>query len=172
VVTGAVFKAAVRDRRLAVNPCLGVKAPEIHKGRVEVITTEQVLILEGTIPPQWRATVMLGAGAGLRQGEALGVTRDRVDLLRRRLTVDRQLLSLPREEPRLMPVKTKASVRTIPLPPVVLDALSTQLASGDAPYGEAGLVFPRWRASSPPIWRATVRRAHLPDAITFRSIRH
>ena len=173
VVTGAVFKSAILDRRLAVNPCLGVKPPEVHKDRVEVMTTEQVFALDAATPPEWRAVVVLGAGAGLRQGEALGVTRDRVDFLRRRLRVDRQLLNLPNQEPRLVPVKTRASIRTIPLPQVVLDALSAQLASGDAPYGETGLLFPPvTRQLFSKIWRASARRAHLPDSITYHSLRH
>ncbi len=123
----------IRHRRLAVNPCLGVKRLEIHKHRVEVMTTEQVLALEAAIPPEWRAIVVLGAAAGLRQGGALRITRDRMDFLRRRLRVDRQLLNLPHDEPCRVPVTTKASVRTIPLPQVVLDALSAQLAIGSAP---------------------------------------
>jgi hypothetical protein len=35
----------------------------------------------------------LGLGAGVRQSEATGLTVDRVDFLRRQLTVDRQLVS-------------------------------------------------------------------------------
>jgi integrase len=111
IVTGAVFKAAVLDRRLAVSPCTAIKLPHVEERRVCVITTEQVLALEAAAPPAWRAVVALGAGAGLRQGEALGVTRDRIDFLRRTLRVDRQLLNLPYQPPALVPVKTSSSVR-------------------------------------------------------------
>ena len=85
VLTSSMLKAALLDRRLAVNPCLGVKLPEVRNDRIEVMTTEQVLELEEATAPQWRTLVILGAGAGLRQGEALGVTRDRIDFLRRQL---------------------------------------------------------------------------------------
>ena len=99
VLTSSILKAAVLDRRLATNPCVGVKLPEVLKDRVEVMTTEQVMALREAMAPEWQALIVLGAGAGLRQGEALGVTRDRIDFLRRQLRVDRQLMNLPKWRP-------------------------------------------------------------------------
>ena len=55
------------------------------------------------------------------------MTVDRVDFLRRTLTVDRQLVLLPRLAPYLAPVKSEASNRTVPLPRVVVDALADHL---------------------------------------------
>src|SRR3954469_7029247 len=127
VLTSSILKAAVLDRRLATNPCVGVKLPEVLRDRVSVMTTEQVMALQGAFAPEWQALVVLGAGAGLRQGEALGVTRDRIDFLRRQLRVDRQLMNLPRQAPELVPVTTRTSVRTIPLPQIVVDALVAHL---------------------------------------------
>jgi integrase len=173
IVTGAVFKAAVLDRRLAVSPCTAIKLPHVEERRVCVITTEQVLALEAAAPPAWRAVVALGAGAGLRQGEALGVTRDRIDFLRRTLRVDRQLLNLPYQPPALVPVKTSSSVRTLPLPQVVLEALSTHFAAGHGPHGDAEFVFPPvTRQYFSKYWRVTARGAGLPDSVTYHSLRH
>jgi integrase len=169
VLTSSILKAALLDRRLAVNPCLGVKLPEVRKDRIEVMTTEQVLELEEAIEPQWKALVILGAGAGLRQGEALGVTRDRIDFLRRQLRVDRQLMNLPYKAPELVPVKTRTSVRTIPLPQVVIDALAAHLAE----FPMTGLIFePITRQLFAKLWRAAVTRAGLPREITYHSLRH
>jgi integrase len=137
-LTSSILKAAVLDRRLATNPCVGVKLPEVLKDRVEVVTTEQVMVLRDAMGPEWQALIVLGAGAGLRQGEALGVTRDRIDFLRRQLRVDRQLMNLPNQAPRLVPVKTKTSTRTIPLPQVVVDSLAAHLAA----FPTDDLIFP------------------------------
>jgi integrase len=173
VVTGSVFKAAILDRRVAVSPCTGVKLPESRRDRVEVMTTAQVLLLEDAMPPTWRAIVVLGAGAGLRQGEALGVTQDRVDFLRRQLRIDRQLINLTSEKPRLAPVKTASSVRTIPLPQIVVDTLSAHFATKGCPYSDAGFIFPPvTRQLFSKIWRSTVQRAGLPKEITYHSLRH
>ncbi len=51
----------------------------------------------------------------------LGWTVDRIDFLRRQMVVDRQLINLPGRAPHLAPVKTRASVRTFPLPQTVVD---------------------------------------------------
>jgi hypothetical protein len=40
-------------------------------------------------PKRYRALVVASAGLGLRQGEACALTVDRVDFLRRKVTVDR-----------------------------------------------------------------------------------
>lgn len=168
LVASSIFKAAVLDRRLAVNPCTGVKLPEVDKVRVKIITTEQVLALQDSAPREWRAIVTLGAGAGLRQGEALGMTRDRIDFLRRQLTVDRQLINLAGEVAHLAPVKTAASVRTIPLPQVVLGDLAAHLATYPSDDLIFGLVS---RQQFGRMWRGTARRAGMPG-LGFHALRH
>ena len=169
VLTSSILKAAVLDRRLATNPCVGVKLPQVLKDRVEVMTTEQVVALQDAMDPEWQALVVLGAGAGLRQGEALGVTRDRIDFLRRQLRVDRQLMNLPKQAPRLVPVKTRSSARTIPLPQVVVDTLAAHLAT----FPTAGLIFrPITRQLFSKVFHAAVTRAGLPTSITYHDLRH
>ena len=78
-------------------------------------------------PERCQALVVLAAGTGLRQGEAFGVTMDRVDLVRQTLRVDRQLITLPRQDPFLAPPKTSASVRTVPLPESVTQVLELHI---------------------------------------------
>jgi len=56
----------------------------------------------------------------------LGV--ERVDFLRREVRVHRQPLTRPGGGAQSGPPKTPASVRTIPLPQVVIDALAKHLA--------------------------------------------
>lgn len=86
------------------------------------------------------ATASLGslAGAGLRQGEALGLTVDRVDFLRRQLRVDRQLQTPGRGQPSLEPPKSPASMRVVPLADVVLEALAEH--ARNFPVGPDGLL--------------------------------
>ena len=75
----------------------------------------------------------------MRQVECFGLTVDRVDFLRRTVRVDRQLVTVNRRPPFLSPPKTLASVRTVPLPQVVVDVLAAHLAAFPAPA--EGLVF-------------------------------
>ena len=82
-VVSSIMKAAVRDRRIPSNPCEGTRLPRKERRQVVPPTTEQVTLLAETVPPELRGLVMFVAGTGVRQGEAMGLTLDRVDLERR-----------------------------------------------------------------------------------------
>jgi integrase len=103
------------------------------------LTTDQVEALRVAMPESLRAQVTFAAGTGLRQGECFGLTVDRLDFLRRQMTVDRQLVTVSGRPPYMAPPKTAASVRPVPLPHVVLDAMAAHLAASPAAPEE--LVF-------------------------------
>ncbi len=174
-LVAAVFKSAVRDRIVTGSPCDGVKLPKREPHRVEPRTTEAVQAIAAAIPDRYRALVLLAAGTGLRQGEALGLTVNRLDFLRRMLTVDRQLVHMPRREPFHGPPKTSASYRVVPLPRVVVDVLAEHLRR--YPAGLDGLVFtteaggPIRRTSFSAVWRAAVAAAGQ-DGAVFHELRH
>jgi integrase len=120
--------------------------------------------------------VILAAGTGLRQGECFGLTKDRIDFLPRTLRVDRQLVTVSGRPPSFGPPKTPASVRSIPLPNVVVDALAAHLAS--FPPGPDGLVFtteggnPIRRTSFGDVWRTAVKVTKAPAGTGFHELRH
>jgi integrase len=172
----SIFRAAVRDRLIASSPCDGAKVPQSGQRRVEPLDTAAVLALIDALPDRYRGLAVLGAGAGLRPGEALGVTLNEIDFLRRSLTVRQQLVTLPGSSPRLGEPKTADSERTIPLPNVVTQALAWHLERFKP--GELGLVFtqedgaPIARNRFGDVWRATVKRAGLPATVRFHDLRH
>ncbi len=174
-ILAGIFKAAVRDRRIVASPCQGTKLPKVHRPRVEPLSLEAVQALTEAMPDRYRALVILAAGTGLRQGEAFGLTVDRVDFLRRQLTVDRQLVTMPDRAPYLAPPKTQASVRVIPLPQVVIDALAAHLAAWPADEfvftTELGAPIRRTTFSAR-VWQPAVRDAGLPPSVTFHALRH
>jgi integrase len=174
-IVSGVMKAAVRDRRLVANPCEGTRLPKVERKRVVPLTTEQVRQLEAAMPEPLRALVTFAAGTGLRQGECFGLTVDRLDMLRREVTVDRQLVTLPNTPPRLAPPKTQASVRTVPLPQVVVDAVAAHLAAH--PASRDGYVFtiegqPISRQAFGHLWRPVVAAAGLPAGTGLHALRH
>lgn len=174
----AIFATAVEDRIIRENPCGKVKLPKREPTRVVIPTVEQVRSLESGLPERYRALVTLAAGTGLRQGEAFGLTVDRVDFLRRQLRVDRQLILLPGAQgPQFGPPKTGASYRTIPLPQVVLDALAAHLAAFPVTHADglvfttaAGLAIRRTRFSD--VWRPVAKAAGLEPGTGFHALRH
>ncbi|WP_342469310.1 tyrosine-type recombinase/integrase [Promicromonospora iranensis] len=135
----AVLASAVRDRKIPVSPTVTVTAPKPGKKKVVPLSTEVVFSLRDVVPDRYRALVVTTAGTGLRQGEVFGLTLDRVDLMRRTMTVDRQLVSVNGARPAFGELKTEASEREIPLPQTVVDAIAAHLAT--YPTGADGLIF-------------------------------
>lgn len=171
----AVLKAAVGDRRIASSPCAGVSVPKPKRTKVVPLSTEQVTGLAATVPERYRALVVVAAATGMRQGELFGLTVDRVDFLRRSVTVDRQLVSLAGRAPSFGPPKTDAGFRDVPLPQVAVDALAAHLAVFAA--GPDGLIFTSSagtalrRSSFNDTWTAAVREAGL-GRVVFHELRH
>lgn len=176
-ILAGILKSAVRDRRIASNPCEGTRLPRSEGRRVEPMTTGAMRQLEAAMPKRFQALVVFAAGTGLRQGEAFGLTVDRIDFLRRSVAVDRQLVTIAGHDPYLGPPKTAASVRVVPLPQVVVDVLAVHLAAFPAPPD--GLVFTsvegrplRRQRFSERVWRPSVKRAGLPVETRFHDLRH
>ncbi len=172
----AIFAAAVRDRRIASSPCVGITLPRRSRPRVEPLPTEGVQALVEAVPGRYRALVVLAAGTGLRQGECFGLDAAHVDFLRRQIQVEQQLVTIGGQEPLLGPPKTAASVRVVPLPQVVLDELAAHVATYEP--GKWGLLFttpnggPIWRSTWSQTWSTAVRRAGLPAGTRFHDLRH
>jgi integrase len=174
----AVFKAATRDRLIARTPCDGITLPKADRDhKVVPLELDQVVAVAELVPDRYRAAVLLAAGTGLRQGEVLGLTVDRVDFLRRQVKVDRQMVTPPGPgEPDFGPPKTKASYRTVPLP----DATGLELARHlrEFPPGEDGLIFtapngrPMRRQRMADAWRKAADGAGLPPKTGFHATRH
>jgi integrase len=172
----SILNAAVRDQVIARSPCVGVKLPADDRPQVQPLETPEVFALIEALPDRYRGLAVLGVGAGLRSGEALGVSTDEVDFLRRSLSVRQQLVTLPTGETVVAPPKTSSSVRTIPLPDFVTSALAEHLAS--LPKGYSGLLFtmpdgrPISRNRFGDLWRSAVKTTGLRHGIRYHELRH
>ena len=172
----AIFAAAVEDRVVATSPCHKVVRQAAERRDVVPLPLDRVLATADAISPRLRALVLLSVGTGLRQGEALGLTVDRLDMLRREVAVHRQLVQVPGTPVGLGPLKTASSRRVVPMPSFVVKALAAHLAAYPAQpeklvfRGEAGQ--PIARAWLHKAWRAACARAGLPESATWHQLRH
>ncbi len=123
----AMFNAAVRDRVIAVSPCTGINLPAVESTEHVIPTPDQVHAIAAGLPERLRALVYVGAGCGLRHGEALGLEMRHVDFLRREITVDQQLTVVTGRGPHLVPPKTATSKRVVELPAVTAAALAQHI---------------------------------------------
>lgn len=160
-VLAAVMRAARRDKLIQDSPCDGIRLPRAEgtTSALVPLTTEQVHQLAAAVPEHYRALVITSAGLGLRQGEACGLTVDRVDFLRGKVRIDRQLVTPKAGAARFGPTKTASSNRVLTLPAVVGDALAAHLARFGP--GEHGLIFTSSSGASVrrSTWQAAFARA-------------
>ena len=166
-LAGAVDAGLIRS-----NPCDRVDLPRTERREMRFLTPEQVTALAASIDPRYRALVVTGAYCGLRWGEMAGLTWPKVDLLHRRIEVDR-IVTEVRGKHVSGPPKTSAGHRSIPLPRVVVDALTDHFA-------ETGteLVFPspggahlRGSVFRPRIWQPATKAAGL-EGLRIHDLRH
>jgi integrase len=83
---GAILADAVRDRRLASNPALGVRLPRMPRAEDHYLTHAQLDTLAGACGDQATLVRVLGY-CGLRWGEAAALRVGRVDVLHGRLDI-------------------------------------------------------------------------------------
>jgi integrase len=171
----SIFGAAVRDGVIARSPCIGVKLPQVPARQVVPPTDDQVRALLDGVPEWFRVAVVLGAGLGLRQSEAAGLTMDRVNFLRRQVHIDRQWFTPPNGRGGFGPLKSSGSARTIPAADDVLAEIARHIELYGA--GQHGLVVhwedggamfrERWVVT----WRRAVERIGL-AGLRFHDLRH
>ena len=145
--------------------------PRPEDRRAQPVDGDTLDRLAGAAPAWFGVAIPLALGIGLRQGEACGLTVDRVDFLRRTVRVDRQLVTPTSGAPALKPPKTSSSYRTIPLPTFVGDALAAHLAEHGA--GVHGLVL--HQPDGAPIARnrfGRLWRAMKPGTVRYHDLRH
>jgi integrase len=108
-VLGGILRLAVKDRRLAVNPCVDIDLPAPGHQRRKYLTSKQVALLAAAAakpPPllerlgrdahyaQNRLAVFVLAYCGLRWSELAALKAGRVDLKRRRIRVEEAAVEL------------------------------------------------------------------------------
>jgi integrase len=171
-----VMQAAVDDGLVPSNPCSRVPLPRVERSVLEPMPAQTVVALASAVPARYSVTVWLAAGAGLRQGEALGLTAARVDFLRRRIFVEEQVQGLSGCEPTLVPLKTPSSRRVVPVDEVVLEAVTTHMRGWQ--QGPGGLLVtnrlgrPVRRSSFGDCWRDAVEAVGAPAGTRFHELRH
>ena len=189
-VLSGMFADAVANKVLRENPCEGTRLPDDDEGPPIVpLNREEVRAIHAAMPEHLRAAVVLAAGTGLRVSEVLGLTADRLPILKRLVVVNRQLVQAEKMPLYLGPVKTKASNREVPLPKLVVDAMADHmrrfppvtvaLPVGGPRHPEASVAFlfasnshrPVPRSTMGEAFRAAADAAGLPEA-TFHDLRH
>ena len=120
----AALDKAVAEKLIKQNPAIGCKLPSKKYAEVKILTSEamQKLLFQAQIEGFYEM-FMLDLATGLRRGEILGLQWKDIDFEKGTLSVTKQVRYVKREL-KIAPPKTKASERTIILPPPILDMLA------------------------------------------------
>jgi integrase len=171
----AIFRAAHRDRVIAIDPSEGVVLP--RKRRLEnamaIPEPQQVGMIIDVAEPSFQALIGLCAFAGLRLGEAAAIQLGDIDFLRHTITIARQIRQ--GEGCHEIADPKYGSERTV----YICDGLTEMLALHIEHFGvrPEGWLFvgasgrPPNRQTVNRWWRATLRRAGL-TGIRLHDLRH
>jgi integrase len=169
--------AAMADNRLVLNPAENVPLPSERMKPPRFLSQSEVDRLAAEMPKPYRAMVLVGAYAGLRWGEAAGLTRRDVDVLRSRIRVTSTAVEVRGHVTLGQEPKTRRSRRTVPVARSVMRQVEDHLARYVDPDPDA-LVFTAPRGGplarslfARRVWQPAAKRAGLPG-ITFHGLRH
>ena len=170
----SVFRAAVRDRMIPVDPSIGVRLPRQRKreAQMRIPTPDDVRQALEAADDRFRPFVAVCAFAGLRLGEAAALQLADVDFLRRTISVRRQVQRAGRGTVEIRLPKY-SSERTVYVPEKLVQMLARLVASGiREPWLFAeGSDTPPHQNTIGHRWRQTLVRAGL-DPIKLHDLRH
>jgi integrase len=175
---------AVREELITRNVAQLVQVPTpVYDTGKGLSLTQARLLLKASEDDRLHALYVLALVMGMRRGELLGLLWEAVDLERGSLIVERSLQRVGGKLALVLP-KTRSSVRTVPLPPVVVTALTEhrerqkqeRAAAGDG-WTETGLVFTSRVGTA--LEPDNLRRSWYPlrkrlglDTLRFHDLRH
>lgn len=167
------LKQAVAWQMLPRNPAETVVRPRVAQREMQVLDVDQVRgVLDAARQDRLHALYAVLVGAGLRLGEALGLTWPDLDLGRGALVVRRQLCEV-RGRLWLAEPKTTTARRTVHLPGFVVEALRAHEERARAEgtlLNDRLLVFTDGEGN--PLRRSNIRRRSFEPLLTQAGIPH
>jgi integrase len=151
-----ILTTAVEDGIITKNPCT-IKGAGVAKSPERPIATiEEVFALAEAIGRRYRVAVLLATFAGLRVGEILALSRERIDFEDNTVLVVEQLQELKRDGYLLGPPKSDAGCRLVSLPAFMMEELGLHVDEHAEP-GPKGRLFQG--AKGGPLRRTILQRA-------------
>ena len=123
IVASKIMQFIVDHGELSYNPFSSVKIPNAPQNeRLPISADQQELIISTWRGHRMGLPVMIMLLTGIRRGELLALTWEDIDLKRKQITINKSV-GYDMEKPILKDPKTKAGIRNVPIPDILLDAL-------------------------------------------------
>ena len=137
-VLRSILALAVADRRLAVNPAAGVAQPRLPMKAMRFLTASELEVLADAMPSERdRVLTMFLGWTGARFGEAAALERRDVDVLRRRVRIERAVAEVRGRT--IVGAPKTHQARTVAMPAFLADALGAYMR--DLPKAERAVLF-------------------------------
>ncbi|MBA3330704.1 MAG: site-specific integrase [Actinobacteria bacterium] len=130
-----IFRRAVEDGDVAVNPCTHLRLPAVRGRRERIASPEEAEQLLAVLPERDRAIWATALYAGLRRGELMALRWEDVDLAAGVIHVER---AYDEKDRVVVEPKSRAGRRTVPIVGALRDVLVEHKARERR---ETGLVF-------------------------------
>ena len=132
-----LYRRAVRDGDVAVNPCTGIELPAVRGRRDRIASPEEAARLIAALPEGDRAVWATAMYGGLRAGELMALRWSDIDLATGLIRVERSYD--PKGGGAFVEVKSRAGRRKVPITAALRDHLMDHKLRG----GGEGLAFAR-----------------------------
>lgn len=123
----AMMKSALRRGLVGSNPADGTPLPAATKREQRFLTASELAAFCGAMPERLRSSAWTLGLAGLRFGEMAALTRDDVDVLRRRIEVRRSVSDV--NGTLIVGTPKSGKTRTVAIPAMLAAILNDQLLS-------------------------------------------
>lgn len=175
-----VLRAAVADRKISVDPTLGVKLPKTRRAEVamRIPSADDVRRLLAAAAPEYRALIAVCAFAGLRLGEAAALRVGDIDFLGRSIAVTRQVQRANGGQVEIRAPK-HGSERSVSAADGLLQLLAQHVALRGLQGAQSAWMFPGEREGQPAhqntvghAWRTAKARAKIEGTLRLHDLRH
>jgi len=126
-LTRQVLRYAHRQGWISGLPHPADNLPKLRRKQLDVLSLEEMWAVAEAIDPRYRALVVFVGYTGCRIGEALGLRAVNLDLMHREVHIVEDLENVSGALRVGAPLKTEASMRTVPLAGVLVDELQRHL---------------------------------------------
>lgn len=162
-----IINAAIADKYLPASAlqdiCAGVELQKYKPRERRPLTDQEVKAIKtADFSPLEKTFVLIAYGCGLRRGEILALKKDLdIDLKHATLTV-RQAVEFDGNNPALKAPKSANGLRTVPIPPYLVDHLKTYIPTVKGSYlickRDGGMMT---KSSYDKMWRQIVKEMNL-----------
>jgi integrase len=93
----SIFKRAVRDQLIVINPCEHTELPKVIARKTRTLTPTEFDALIREIPERHRLLVETAIETGMRWGELIALKPRHIDFLRRQITVEETIVEVSKK---------------------------------------------------------------------------